>query len=1202
MLEQGVDVPDCGLVICFDGIKSVKSTIQSRGRARKDVANFVAFVASDEQRRANELTQMEISMDYAIRQLMVEYKSVFDSYVNEKVEQFLDSDRLTVNETEYSDEDDADEDELLLSMPSDRKVLHFRFFNFVNTKHLVESLVDHIEDCIGSRVDRIRSGLIYAQFPVVDIAADSRIVREISSFAVKKTNSRLRAWFDVSYRTAATSNHDADRDGNAFNGLDFDELRGFHFSDFLTVCYDSNCIWSGKFQFLIRNNEIVLSSSMSGQFVIRAMDIDGPVLINDCNQCFEIFLCLRLPPCYFTGNELDHFDFDNNSFNLRVKCNSAIRSDISWSLRSALLNLNIRVNNVCNLRQIRSMEPNRNTEYSDDFMTNFLIKSWHSSHAAVLPTHLPASILHQLHGCGSADNLALLLNNTKPTRFHTLRFDHVADVQVPFPDCCPQPNGYVLIGRVKVTANRFIFTGFEPMPVNRVFRYFPDPSNFLAVSFCDEYGGNPWRSEKVCSRFVHVLTDGIRVGGTCFTFLGCSNSQLREGRCWFSALDRQTVYDKIGQFPDSWNAGRKLTRIALAFASSVVTVPLDNERYMKTVAPDVEIGNINFSDGIGRASRELFRKVTKIVGIPESTSALQIRVGGVKGVISVYDQDEDVLFRKSMKKFESDHNLLEVLNYSRPIPLRLNRHVILLLSSFGVPDHVFIDMQHDLLMKNIDVLADDEASLAFVLSNSNIFDWRLFPREHLVREPFFQQMLFSNINDLIAGITNHSHIPVANGRVLMGVLDETGTLNYGEIYANIAEGNNEFELEGKVVVFRNPCVLPSDIRVLNACKRSAATSQLKKLYRNCLVIPSKGPDSHARECAGGDLDGDLYYVIWDRDLVPKDLQVPGEKIVEVFTEEKAAPFAAATDGLASTIQFFCDYVSKNQLGIIANAHLAVSDALGMRHEKSIQLARYVAAETDAPKKGLTIGKIDANLLPTAYPDFMQKMDKPMYRSSTVLGKLYRESKPIFEIFLEKRIVATPTSKFNFIGDSASIAIMYETYAFEVKTLLRRFDLQSEVDLFSGTPMWQEDYMSTYKQQHQLRETLMDNVREFWKKWNERFEKWRAHVGNDEQKILEWYSKPRSSPWALHSFSLLALPFIRFRDDDCSIKTISQKIFQSTKRWIHRNKMRWLSEWRVRYNIGQMIMQKLAEFECHYYGSSMLGKLFGGRLDVCWVAH
>lgn len=1187
VLEQGIDVAACGLVICFDGIRSVKSTIQSRGRARKDIANFVAFVASEEQRKANELTQKEISMDYAIRQLMVEYKSAFDSSVHLEIEKFLESDRLTVNENEYSDTEEDDESELLLNMHNnDKNVLQFRFFNYVNSKPLVESLVAHIENFFSSPIDivKVKSGFIYAKFVVSgDFENDSKI-REISSFSTSKKHSRLRTWFDVSYNIPKSD----DGDKGLIDGIDFEELRGFYFKDFLSVSYDSNPIWCGTFKFFIRGNEIVLSS-MSRHFTIRSIDIDGSVLINDTNNGFEIFLCLRIPPCYFTEKELDHFDFNNNSFNLSIKRNCPIDSKISWNIRSALQNLNIQIYNVCNLRRVHMDYGSRaaNDNNSDDFMRNYLIKSWHSTHAAVLPTILPASIISQFHNCGSSANLMLLLNNTKPIRFHQLRIERIVDVALPFPDCSSQSDGYALCGRVKVTPYRYIFTGLEPIPKNRVFRYFPNPNNFLMISFCDETGGNPWRSQNICEWFLNVLQSGIRVGKTYFTFLGCSNSQLREGRCWFSCLDRQVVYDKIGEFPNNWSAGRKLTRIALAFAASVVTVSLDHERYLTSVAPDVEVGNVNFSDGIGRASRNIFRKITKIMDLPQSTSALQIRVGGFKGVVSVYDQEEDVVFRKSMKKFDSEHNMLEVLNYSRVIPLCLNRHVILLLSSFGVPDDVFLEMQHKMLMKNIDTLCDDESSFAFVASNSSIFDWQLFSRCQLVREPFFRQMLNSNVIDLIASITNHSHIPVAKGRVLMGVLDETGTLEYGEVYANIVEETNEFELEGKVVVFRNPCVLPSDIRVLNACNKSK-TSRLKKLYQNCLVIPSQGPDSHARECAGGDLDGDLYYVIWDENLIPKQLKVPGEKITEVITEEQKSSITMDLPELASMTQFFCDYVSKNQLGIIANAHLAVSDSLGMRHPQSIQLAKYVAAETDAPKKGLTVGKIYSKILPKTYPDFMQKSDKPMYRSSTILGQLYRQSKPIFEIFLERRSITSPLSKFSFTGDTKSIETVYELYGYEIKTLLQRFDLQSEVDLFSGTPMWREDYMSTHKQQHQLRQTLIENIQQFWKKWKVIFEKWRTEVCNNQHLIMEWYSKPKSSPCPLHSFSFLALPFIHFEEPNR--KTLSQKIFESTKRWVYQNKMQWLSEWRLRFNVGQKIMQKLEGIECHYYGSSMLGMI------------
>lgn len=51
------------------------------------------------------------------------------------------------------------------------------------------------------------------------------------------------------------------------------------------------------------------------------------------------------------------------------------------------------------------------------------------------------------------------------------------------------------------------------------------------------------------------------------------------------------------------------------------------------------------------------------------------------------------------RKFESSHNMLEVLNYNRSVPLFLSRHDILL-SSFVVPDDVFIELQYNDLMTN----------------------------------------------------------------------------------------------------------------------------------------------------------------------------------------------------------------------------------------------------------------------------------------------------------------------------------------------------------------------------------------------------------------------------------------------------------------------------------------------------------------------
>ncbi|CAI5989845.1 unnamed protein product [Closterium sp. NIES-65] len=49
--------------------------------------------------------------------------------------------------------------------------------------------------------------------------------------------------------------------------------------------------------------------------------------------------------------------------------------------------------------------------------------------------------------------------------------------------------------------------------------------------------------------------------------------------------------------------------------------------------------------------------------------------------------------RPSMVKFESQHADVEVVNWTRPLPCFLNREIITLLSTLGVPDHVFLHMQ-----------------------------------------------------------------------------------------------------------------------------------------------------------------------------------------------------------------------------------------------------------------------------------------------------------------------------------------------------------------------------------------------------------------------------------------------------------------------------------------------------------------------------
>jgi RNA-dependent RNA polymerase len=88
---------------------------------------------------------------------------------------------------------------------------------------------------------------------------------------------------------------------------------------------------------------------------------------------------------------------------------------------------------------------------------------------------------------------------------------------------------------------------------------------------------------------------------------------------------------------------------------------------------------------------------------------------------------------------------------------------------------------------------------------------------------------------------------------MMGCLDETRTLEYGQVFVQIsrfsrqfssdsslkfsASGSdpNNFILEGEVVVAKNPCLYPGDVRVLRAVNVPALQHMV-----DCVVFPQKG--------------------------------------------------------------------------------------------------------------------------------------------------------------------------------------------------------------------------------------------------------------------------------------------------------------------------------------------------------------------------
>ena len=124
-------------------------------------------------------------------------------------------------------------------------------------------------------------------------------------------------------------------------------------------------------------------------------------------------------------------------------------------------------------------------------------------------------------------------------------------------------------------------------------------------------------------------------------------------------------------------------------------------------------------------------------------------------------------------------------------------------------------------------------------------------------------------------------------------------------------------IEGECLVTRNPCTHPGDIRLLKAVKRK----ELSHLF-NVVVFSSKGNRPVCNMMAGGDLDGDVYFVCWDKLILQS---IKPENIVEPATYLKPTIISEQPVDNLHIADFYTFYLQRDVLGKLANMHLALCD-------------------------------------------------------------------------------------------------------------------------------------------------------------------------------------------------------------------------------------------------------------------------------------
>ncbi|KGQ04334.1 RNA-dependent RNA polymerase 1 [Beauveria bassiana D1-5] len=612
------------------------------------------------------------------------------------------------------------------------------------------------------------------------------------------------------------------------------------------------------------------------------------------------------------------------------------------------------------------------------------------------------------------------------------------------------PRHQTWVFKAMVAPTRIFLQGPDPESRNRVLRMFPDHGDyFLRVTFCDEDGQdlsfNPRVSnDAIYERYRQVLLKGIRIAGRQFSFLGFSHSSLRSHSTWFMApfvgadgqrQSRDTILAALGDFSDIRIPAKCAARIGQAFSETPYAVDLLKSGIGVRWISDVKSadGERVFSDGVGTLSRAAVEEFCKALpGRSTTATCFQIRWAGVKGllVLDTRLQGKTICVRKeSMMKFPSrDIQELGICDLaSRPLRLVLNRQVIKILEDMGTHDSWFLALQHDALefLRAVTATALNTSTFLQYQDIGSAIGLSSFIKQldkmdiDYRRDAFLKSVVEHVVLRELRLLKHKARIPVHKGVTLFGVMDETGFLQENQVYVtyDATRGKSGERLDttltdGPIIVTRSPALHPGDIQCVQMV--TPPESHPLRSLRNCIVFSQKGSRDLPSQLSGGDLDGDLYNIIWDPRARPQWTFAPAD-YTRVVPPSLDRPVTRQ-----DIADFFVDFMKSDILGLIAIRHQIMADVqdLGTQDGECIRLAEMHSTAVDYSKTGIAVNWRDLPRAPRSRPDFLapapplhlydlgqighiaeeddddgndMALAKPRYhRSEKILGRLYRE--------------------------------------------------------------------------------------------------------------------------------------------------------------------------------------------------------------------
>uniref|UniRef100_A0A7C8Z5C3 RNA-dependent RNA polymerase n=1 Tax=Opuntia streptacantha TaxID=393608 RepID=A0A7C8Z5C3_OPUST len=265
-------------------------------------------------------------------------------------------------------------------------------------------------------------------------------------------------------------------------------------------------------------------------------------------------------------------------------------------------------------------------------------------------------------------------------------------------------------------------------------------------------------------------------------------------------------------------------------------------------------------------------------------------------------------------------------------------------------------------------------------------------------EPYIQTRLCVLANQQAKSL-REGKLPIDESFYLMGTADPTGALNEGEVCIIHENG----QISGKVLVYRNPGIHFGDIRVLTAI-HIEGLEDIIGCSKYGILFPTKGPRSSTDMMAGGDLDGDMYWVSRHPILLKYFKQSHPWTCMNHYSSKSSEkkPIELSDEELER--ELFSHFLTarfrrSKAMGTASNSWLAHMDQMltnehtkerNCLKEKLLELVDIYYEALDAPKTGGEV-RVPRELIPDTYPHFMEMTKSPSYESKSVLGEIYDQA-------------------------------------------------------------------------------------------------------------------------------------------------------------------------------------------------------------------